>query len=144
MSRLTQAARIARENGLGVWLQPRLIDQSHQVLLAHLAEAAGAAEELRREYGDIVLNADCEWTVFSDGIIQIVDGERQDKADGVDVALVLRQGRQVAAQEDHVHAGVITGQRREPVRRQRLAEPEVLLQGAAGGGDVLDVERYRK
>jgi hypothetical protein len=26
--RLTQAARIAREDGLGVWLQPRLIDQS--------------------------------------------------------------------------------------------------------------------
>jgi hypothetical protein len=35
----------------------------------HLAEAAGAAEELRREYGDIVLNAGCEWTVFSDGTI---------------------------------------------------------------------------
>lgn len=69
VSRLTQAARIARENGLGVWLQPRLIDQSHQALLAHLAEAAGAAEELRREYGDIVLNAGCAWTVFSDGII---------------------------------------------------------------------------
>jgi hypothetical protein len=69
LPRLAQAARIARENGLGVWLQPRLIDQPQEAVLAHLAAAAGAAEELRREYDDIVLNVGCEWTVFSDGII---------------------------------------------------------------------------
>jgi hypothetical protein len=69
LRRLAQAARIARENGLGVWLQPRLIDQPREAVLAHLAAAAGAMEELRREYDYIVLNVGCEWTFFSDGII---------------------------------------------------------------------------
>ena len=67
--RLTQAARIARETGLSVWLQPRLIDQRQDDVLAHLAEAAVAAEQVRRVHGDVVLNVGCELTVFAAGII---------------------------------------------------------------------------
>jgi hypothetical protein len=69
VARLTEAARAARETGLGVWLQPRLIDRGHDDVLAHLAEAAMAAERVRRDHGDVVLNIGCELTVFAAGII---------------------------------------------------------------------------
>lgn len=69
IARLTEAAQIAREIGLSVWLQPRLIDQSHDAVLAHLAKAAVAAERVRRDHGDVVLNVGCELTVFAAGII---------------------------------------------------------------------------
>ena len=64
-------------------------------------------------------------------------------AGGVDVMLVGGQGRHPAAQEDHVHAHAIAGQRRERVRRHHLTEPEVPLEEAAGRGRILDVERHR-
>lgn len=69
IARLVEAAQVAREAGLNVWLQPRLIDQQHQAVLAQLGEAAAAAEALRRSDGEIVLNVGCELTVFAAGII---------------------------------------------------------------------------
>jgi hypothetical protein len=69
ITRLGEAGAIARELGLGVWLQPRLIDAHHNAVLEHVAQAAGAAEGLLRERGDIVLNVGCELTVFSAGIV---------------------------------------------------------------------------
>ncbi|MFC6016420.1 abortive infection protein [Plantactinospora solaniradicis] len=69
LDRLVQAATIAREHGLHVWLQPRLVDADRQRMLDHLAEAAGAAEELRRQHSAVTLNVGCELTIFSAGII---------------------------------------------------------------------------
>jgi hypothetical protein len=69
ITRLAEAGAIAGELGLGVWLQPRLIDGHREAVLDHLARAAGAAEQLRRAHGDVVLNVGCELTVFSAGIV---------------------------------------------------------------------------
>ena len=76
IARLADAGEIARAAGLGVWLQPRLIDGDHAAVLDQLAAAAGAAERLRRAHGDVVLNVGCELTVFSAGIIP---GDRHDE-----------------------------------------------------------------
>ena len=69
IDRLAEAATIAREAGLGVWLQPRLVDRPSAEVLAHLADAARAAEALRVEHDEIVLNIGCEWSVFAAGLI---------------------------------------------------------------------------
>jgi hypothetical protein len=69
LSRLVEAATIARRAGLDVWLQPRLIDRPAAEVLAHLADAARAAERLRLAHGSIVLNIGCEWSVFAEGLI---------------------------------------------------------------------------
>jgi hypothetical protein len=69
IDRLTDAAHAAREVGLSVWVQPRLIDHGHDDVLAHLAKAAAAAERVRRLHGDVVLNVGCELTIFAAGII---------------------------------------------------------------------------
>lgn len=69
IARLHEAAHMARAHGLGVWLQPRLIDGDRDAVLAHLTAAASAAEQVRREHGDVVLNVGCELTIFSAGII---------------------------------------------------------------------------
>jgi hypothetical protein len=74
IARLAEAGGIARE--LGVWLQPRLIDGHPEAVLDHVAQAAGAAEQLLGAYGDVVLNVGCELTVFSAGI---VPGRRYDE-----------------------------------------------------------------
>jgi hypothetical protein len=69
IDRLVQAATVALEHGLYVWLQPRLIDAHPQQMLEHLAQAARAAEPLRRQYSTVNLNVGCELTIFSAGII---------------------------------------------------------------------------
>lgn len=69
VDRLVAAATAALEDGLSVWLQPRLIDGSPQATLDHLAKAAAAAESLRQRYETVSLNVGCELTVFSAGII---------------------------------------------------------------------------
>ncbi|CAM3524181.1 hypothetical protein KIPE111705_12410 [Kibdelosporangium persicum] len=66
---LAEAARVALELGLEVWLQPRLPDAAPAEVLAHLGEAAHAAEQLRREHPAIVLNVGCEYSLYTDGII---------------------------------------------------------------------------
>jgi hypothetical protein len=66
--KLTAAARIALQLGLRVWLQPRLVDASPAQTLDHLAEAAAAAEQLRREAPEVVLNTGCEYSLYTTGI----------------------------------------------------------------------------
>ncbi|WP_283136715.1 hypothetical protein [Rhizohabitans arisaemae] len=69
LDRLVQTATVALEEGLHVWLQPRLYDAGPQKTLDHLAQTAQAAGLLRNTYGAIDLNVGCELTIFSAGII---------------------------------------------------------------------------
>lgn len=69
IDRIVQAAEIALDNDLQVWLQPRLIDGDRQQTLDHLAQAAEAAETLRSRAPTLVLNVGCEFTIFSTGIV---------------------------------------------------------------------------
>jgi len=69
LDRLVRCATVALRDGLSVWLQPRLINAGPQQTLAHLAEAARAAEELRKRYSAVTLNVGCELSIFSAGII---------------------------------------------------------------------------
>ena len=75
--RLAEAAHVALDLGLDVWLQPRLIDHPVDETLDHLATAADAAQRLRDTHPPaeptvdtrVVLNIGCEWSVFTPGII---------------------------------------------------------------------------
>jgi hypothetical protein len=69
LDRLVQTATAALEDGLHVWLQPRLYEAGPQETLDNLARTAAAAERLRKEYGAIDLNVGCELTIFSAGIM---------------------------------------------------------------------------
>lgn len=69
LGRLVECATLALENGLHVWLQPRLIDSSPDEMLEHLAALAKAAERLRKQYGNITLNVGCELSIFMSGLI---------------------------------------------------------------------------
>nr|MDT0661752.1 hypothetical protein [Micromonospora sp. DSM 115978] len=75
--RLVRCAVIARELGLTVWIQPRLIDANRADTIAGVADIAVAAEDLRNRYGDIGLNIGCELTVFMSGIIPGRDFSRR-------------------------------------------------------------------
>ncbi|MEV0119096.1 abortive infection protein [Streptomyces sp. NPDC050844] len=75
---LTECAAAAAEEGLHVWIQPRLIEGTPDAMLAHLARAAEAAEKLRLRYGAVDLNVGCELTVFGSGIIP--GGSHADRA----------------------------------------------------------------
>ncbi|ONI75999.1 hypothetical protein ALI144C_35370 [Actinosynnema sp. ALI-1.44] len=66
---LTEAAAVALELGLEVWLQPRLPDAPPEDVLAHLGEAARAAEQLRLWNPAVVLNVGCEYSLYTDGIL---------------------------------------------------------------------------
>jgi hypothetical protein len=67
--RLTETSAYALERGLHVWLQPRLFDVPAEGLLAHLANVAGEAERLRRQYGNVVLNLGVEMTLLNTGFV---------------------------------------------------------------------------
>ncbi|MEZ5085649.1 MAG: hypothetical protein R2722_05180 [Tessaracoccus sp.] len=60
IDRLMDTSRIAREEGLAVWVQPRLFDASRSQVTEYLATVAEHAEALRREYGEVSLNIGCE------------------------------------------------------------------------------------
>lgn len=66
---LADAARVAADAGLSVWLQPRLIDADHATTLAHLAEVARIAESLRATHAEVRLTLGCEISIFTPGII---------------------------------------------------------------------------
>ncbi|MEU0692870.1 abortive infection protein [Streptomyces niveus] len=66
---LTECAAAAAEEGLHVWLQPRLVEGAADATIAYLTEAAEATEKLRLRYGAVDLNVGCELTVFGSGII---------------------------------------------------------------------------
>src|SRR5690625_2320071 len=69
IDRLIECATTALENGLHVWLQPRLIEGSQEETLAHLSKVAQAAERLRKKYKRIDLSLGCELSIFSPGIM---------------------------------------------------------------------------
>lgn len=69
LDRLVGTARIAREEGLAVWVQPRLLDAGPARVVAHLAAAAERAEALRAQHGDVSLNVGCELTLSARGFL---------------------------------------------------------------------------
>ncbi|QQK80827.1 abortive phage infection protein [Salicibibacter cibi] len=69
VDRLIACAKTALENGLHVWLQPRLVEGNQEETLAHLSEVARATEQLRKKYKRIDLNLGCELSIFSSGMI---------------------------------------------------------------------------
>ena len=70
LGRLEEAARLALDRGLFVWLQPRLVDGSQDEIVERLARVAAFGERLRAEHpGRVGLNVGCELTVFARGII---------------------------------------------------------------------------
>lgn len=68
IARLVEAADVALDLGLEVWLQPRLMGASERERLEHLAEGAEAAETLRQR-GSVTLNIGVELSLFMAGII---------------------------------------------------------------------------
>lgn len=71
VERLTETAQAALERGLHAIVQPRLFDRRAGRVLRQLAEAARAAERLRRAHsGRVTLLAGCEATIFMPGIVR--------------------------------------------------------------------------
>ncbi|WP_435112279.1 CPBP family glutamic-type intramembrane protease [Nocardiopsis synnemataformans] len=82
--RLEEAARLALDRGLYVWIQPRLVDAAPRELTAHLGRAAEAAERLRRDHpGRVGLNVGCEISVFATGVLPGRDLDRRTRALGL-------------------------------------------------------------
>lgn len=70
LERMEEAARLALDQGLQVWLQPRSMDAGHEEVVAHVGRAADLAERLRVEYPDrVVLSVGCELTILNRGIV---------------------------------------------------------------------------
>lgn len=69
IERLIEAAVMAREVGLHVWIQPRLIEAEPDALLDYLHEAATAAERVRADSGNVALNLGVELSLFAGGTI---------------------------------------------------------------------------
>ncbi|MGO1971655.1 MAG: hypothetical protein ACTH2Q_01730 [Propionibacteriaceae bacterium] len=69
LERLVQTARMAREEGLGVWLQPRLFEGNRAEVAENLAVVATAAEELRSEFSWVALNVGCELSLSTRGFL---------------------------------------------------------------------------
>ena len=67
--RLIECATVALEQGLHVWLQPRLVDANQEDLLDYLLKTAKEAERLRKQYGKVTFNVGCEYSIFASGII---------------------------------------------------------------------------
>ena len=68
-ARLRLAAEIAQENGLKIWLQPRIMEKPADAQLAHMVEAATHARDLAANGADVVFNVGCEATIFQQGIV---------------------------------------------------------------------------
>jgi hypothetical protein len=70
IDRLRLAAEEALRRDLEVWLSPELFGRGPDETLQYLAEAAAAAEELRRQWpGRVVLSVGSELTLFMNGIL---------------------------------------------------------------------------
>jgi hypothetical protein len=70
IARLMTAATVAAGLGLEVWLSPELWDKTPRQTLAHITEAAAAAETLRARHSDLlVFSVGSELTLFMQGII---------------------------------------------------------------------------
>ena len=69
VERLIDTAEEAAQQGLHVWLQPRMGDVPRKDILDHLAEAGQQAEALRRQGASIDLSVGCEFVLFVPGIV---------------------------------------------------------------------------
>ncbi len=69
IERLAQAAQIALELGLEVWLSPLLYDKSADETLAYILECAEQAEALRRQAPHLVFILGGELTLFMQGLL---------------------------------------------------------------------------
>jgi hypothetical protein len=70
IGRLTEAAGIALDTGLDVWLSPELWNKSPEATYRYVVEAASSAEALRRQWpGKVVLCVGSELTLFMRGIM---------------------------------------------------------------------------
>lgn len=67
IDRLLSTALIAREEGLAVWIQPRLFDAPQSQIAEHLGRVAERAELLRLEHGEVSLNIGCELSLSAQG-----------------------------------------------------------------------------
>jgi hypothetical protein len=70
IDRLIVASRIAHEAGLTIFFNPWKMNVPVTELEGYFAEAAQAAEVLRKEGADIVFVAGCEMTLFNEGIFE--------------------------------------------------------------------------
>ena len=66
--RLVTTSRFAHAAGLAVFFNPWKMNATADELLSYYAEAAKAAEQLRKEGVDIVFVTGCEYTIFNDGV----------------------------------------------------------------------------
>ncbi|MCI3928333.1 abortive phage infection protein [Streptomyces sp. AN091965] len=69
VERMAATAAEAAEQGLHVWLQPRLGDVPERQILDHLAETGRQAERLRRQGARVYLSVGCEFVLFVPGIV---------------------------------------------------------------------------
>lgn len=69
IDRLVQAGELALDQGLEVWLQPRLVDGDGEQTLEQLATMADAAEAMRQRRPGVILNLGCELSIFMTGIV---------------------------------------------------------------------------
>ncbi|WP_431040790.1 hypothetical protein ACQUSR_02040 [Streptomyces sp. P1-3] len=70
IGRLSEAAELALERGLEVWIQPRFAETGRARTLAHLEELSVAAENLRRRNpGKVTLSVGCELSIFMPGVV---------------------------------------------------------------------------
>lgn len=70
MERVRQASEYALKLGLEVWFSPEIFEESEEETLRYIANAAGVAESLRREYPDVVFSLGSELTLFMQGIVE--------------------------------------------------------------------------
>lgn len=68
LGRLAETTEVALRHGMEVFVQPRLYDHPQDEVLAHMAEAARAAER-RRTGDDVTFVTGCEHFLFTPGII---------------------------------------------------------------------------
>jgi len=71
--RLEETARYALDQGLSVWFSPIFVDASPEDTILSITRCAGVAEELRRQYPDLIFVVGGELTFFMKGILRGVD-----------------------------------------------------------------------
>ncbi|WP_163542923.1 hypothetical protein [Occultella kanbiaonis] len=67
--RLLETATVAREEGLAVWIQPRVFDVDRDRIVENLELVAERAEALRLSKGDVSLNVGCELSLSANGFV---------------------------------------------------------------------------
>jgi len=77
IQRIVLASEIALQSGMTVWFSPALQYASQADTMYYLIRAAGAAEKLRLQYGNLVFVAGCELSLFTEGFIKGDTGEKR-------------------------------------------------------------------